>query len=57
MIDREPPRRRGIPLRAVVPNAVTVLALCCGLTGVRFAIGGEWEKAVVAVLLAASRAC
>ena len=52
MIDREPPRRRGIPLRAVVPNAVTVLALCCGLTGVRFAIGGEWEKAVVAVLLA-----
>jgi CDP-diacylglycerol---serine O-phosphatidyltransferase len=52
MIERDPPRRRGIPLRALVPNAVTVLALCCGLTGVRFAIGGEWEKAVVAVLLA-----
>jgi CDP-diacylglycerol---serine O-phosphatidyltransferase len=49
----EPPRRRGIPLRAVVPNAVTVLALCVGLTGVRFAIGGEWEKAVAAVILAA----
>lgn len=47
------PRRRGIPLRAVVPNAVTVLALCVGLTGVRFAIGGEWEKAVAAVILAA----
>uniref|UniRef100_UPI00286D8BAA CDP-alcohol phosphatidyltransferase family protein n=1 Tax=Sandarakinorhabdus sp. TaxID=1916663 RepID=UPI00286D8BAA len=47
------PRRRGIPLRAVVPNAVTVLALCVGLTGVRFAIGGEWEKAVGAVVLAA----
>ena len=40
-------------MRAVVPNAVTVLALCCGLTGVRFAIGGEWEKAVAAILLAA----
>ena len=49
----EPPRRRGIPLRAVVPNAVTVLALGCGLTGVRFAIGGEWEKAVAFILLAA----
>jgi CDP-diacylglycerol---serine O-phosphatidyltransferase len=49
----EPPRRRGIPLRALVPNAVTVLALCFGLTGVRFAIGGEWEKAVGAVILAA----
>lgn len=48
----DPPRRSGIPLRAVVPNAVTVLALCFGLTGVRFAIGGEWEKAVAAILLA-----
>ncbi len=47
------PRRRGIPLRALVPNAVTVLALCFGLTGVRFAIGGEWEKAVGAIILAA----
>lgn len=52
MIDRAPPRRKGIPLRAVVPNAVTVLALCFGLTGVRFAIGGEWEKAVGAILMA-----
>jgi CDP-diacylglycerol--serine O-phosphatidyltransferase len=47
------PRRRGIPLRALVPNAVTVLALCFGLTGVRFAIGGEWEKAVGAIIVAA----
>lgn len=52
MIEPGPPRRRGIPLRAVVPNAVTVLALCFGLTGVRFAIGGEWEKAVGAILMA-----
>lgn len=52
MTNPDPPRRRGIPLRALVPNAVTVLALCFGLTGVRFAIGGEWEKAVGAVLLA-----
>lgn len=52
MTAEDPPRRRGIPLRALVPNAVTVLALCFGLTGVRFAIGGEWEKAVGAILLA-----
>ena len=52
MAEPEPPRRRGIPLRAVVPNAVTVLALCFGLTGVRFAIGGEWEKAVGAIIMA-----
>jgi len=49
----EPRRRGGIPLRALIPNAVTVLALCFGLTGVRFAIAGEWEKAVGAVIVAA----
>lgn len=49
------PQRRlpgGIPLRALPPNAVTALALCFGLTGVRFAISGLWEKAVLCVLLA-----
>jgi CDP-diacylglycerol--serine O-phosphatidyltransferase len=31
---------------------VTTLALCFGLTAVRFAIGGEWEKAVACILFA-----
>ncbi|HEV2569502.1 phosphatidylcholine/phosphatidylserine synthase [Sphingomonas sp.] len=44
--------RRGIPLRAVVPNAVTALALCVGLTGVRFAIAGQWENAMYAIVAA-----
>jgi CDP-diacylglycerol--serine O-phosphatidyltransferase len=44
--------RRGIPLRAVTPNAVTALALCFGLTGIRFAIAGEWDKAVGVVIIA-----
>lgn len=48
------PRRpgRGIPLRAVVPNAITALALCAGLSGVRFAIAEEWERAVTMILAA-----
>lgn len=45
-------RRGGIPLRAIVPNAVTALALCTGLTGIRFAIAGEWTYAVYAVVAA-----
>ncbi len=45
-------QRRGIPLRAVAPNAVTALALCSGLTGVRFAIAGEWERAAGAIIIA-----
>ncbi|MBX3595175.1 phosphatidylcholine/phosphatidylserine synthase [Sphingomonas sp.] len=49
---RPRPLRRGIPLRAIAPNAVTALALCSGLTGVRFAIGGEWERAVLMIMIA-----
>jgi CDP-diacylglycerol--serine O-phosphatidyltransferase len=40
-------------MRALIPNAVTVLALCFGLTAVRFAIAAEWEKAVLAIIVAA----
>ncbi len=42
----------GIPLRAVIPNAVTALALCFGLSAVRFAIAGQWELAVSAIVFA-----
>lgn len=44
---------RGLPLRAVAPNAVTALALCSGLTGIRFAISQDWQFAVAMILLAA----
>ncbi len=50
------PRRRerpGIPLRAVIPNAVTALALCSGLSGIRFAIAAEWDKALMFIGIAA----
>ena len=43
---------RRVSLRAFAPNAITALALCFGLTGVRFAIGEEWEKALVTVVFA-----
>lgn len=43
---------RGLALRALVPNAITVAALCSGLTGIRFAIVGDWEKSVLMVILA-----
>jgi CDP-diacylglycerol--serine O-phosphatidyltransferase len=46
------PADRGVAFRALVPNAVTALALCFGLTGVRFGIGGNWEAAVGCVVIA-----
>ena len=47
-------RRRigGIPLRAFAPNAITILALCSGLTGVRFGIDGEWAAAITMIIVA-----
>lgn len=41
-----------LTLRAMLPNAITAAALCAGLTGIRFAIEGEWQYAVLAVVLA-----
>ena len=51
-LERRAQPRTGIPLRALIPNAVTALALCVGLTGIRFAIAGEWEKAAAVIFIA-----
>lgn len=48
-----PRPRRGIPLRTIVPNAVTALALCSGLFGIRYGIDGEWRNAAAAIAIAA----
>ncbi|MFC3693678.1 CDP-alcohol phosphatidyltransferase family protein [Chenggangzhangella methanolivorans] len=46
-------RIRRVPFRVLLPNFVTLLALCTGLTGVRMAIEGRMEMAVYLVVLAA----
>ncbi|WP_343040994.1 CDP-diacylglycerol--serine O-phosphatidyltransferase [Nitratireductor arenosus] len=51
--DPRGPGIREIPLRMVVPNLVTVLAICAGLTGIRLAFEQRIELAVAMVLLAA----
>lgn len=50
MSEEEGPRR--ISLRAMIPNSITTLALCFGLTGVSFAIRGEWKSALGSIILA-----
>lgn len=42
----------GLTLRAMLPNAITAAALCSGLTGIRFAIEGQWGFAIALVVLA-----
>lgn len=47
------PRIREIPIRLVIPNLVTILAICAGLSGIRLAFEGRFETAVIMVLAAA----
>lgn len=47
------PRLSGLSLNSMIPNILTLLALCAGLTAIRFALQAKWEHAVVAILLAA----
>src|SRR5262249_59798751 len=46
-------RFRAIPVRTLVPNVITLLALCAGLTSIRLAAEGKLEWAVAAIVFAA----
>jgi CDP-diacylglycerol--serine O-phosphatidyltransferase len=47
------PRLKGPSLNHMIPNMMTLLALCAGMTAIRFALQTKWEHAVTAVLIAA----
>jgi CDP-diacylglycerol--serine O-phosphatidyltransferase len=44
---------RDVPIAVIVPNLVTTLALCCGLASLHFILAGEWQKAMIAIVLSA----
>ena len=45
-------RRARLSVNRLIPNAVTLLALCAGMTGVRMALQERWELAVAAIVVA-----
>ena len=49
---RREPRPDRIPLRAIVPNLVTSLAACAGITSISFSSEGRWLPALWALLVA-----
>jgi len=46
-------RFRPIPVRMLVPNVITLLAICAGLTAIRLSTEGKVEWAVAAIVFAA----
>src|SRR5499427_7614907 len=47
-------RLRQIPVRTLVPNLITLLALCAGLTAIPLAVQGRLELAIAAIVFAAT---
>lgn len=45
-------RLRGLTVNRLIPNALTLLALCAGMTAIRLAFLERWELAIAAVLVA-----
>jgi CDP-diacylglycerol--serine O-phosphatidyltransferase len=39
-----------IPLNHLLPNLVTLMSLCAGLTAIRFSLQGKWEHALFAIM-------
>ncbi len=46
-------RVKDLPLTRLLPNLLTLLSLCSGLTGIRFALQEKWQEAVMAIVIAA----
>ncbi len=49
---RRVPRITGLSINRMIPNMLTLLALCSGMTAIRFGINGKFEAAVIAILVA-----
>lgn len=45
--------KKNISIVHLLPNAITLAAICCGITSLRFAIMERWELAVLAIFFAA----
>jgi hypothetical protein len=50
---RRRPRFSGLSFNQLIPNILTMLGLCAGLTSIRFALEGRFGAAVTAIAVAA----
>lgn len=46
-------RFKSLSFNKMIPNMITLLALAAGLTSIRYGLRDEWERAVIAIFLAA----
>lgn len=54
---RRPPRRprlQGLSFNRMLPNLLTLVGLCVGFTGIRYALAGSFGAAVIAIAVSAA---
>jgi CDP-diacylglycerol---serine O-phosphatidyltransferase len=52
MSEGQPDKANVLPIIHLLPNMLTLAAICAGLTAIRFGFQGEYERAVQLILLA-----
>lgn len=52
MAERKRLKKSEMPIVHLLPNLITIAAICAGLTAIRFAFEGDYERAVRLILLA-----
>ena len=45
-------RLKSLSFNRIFPNMLTLLAACAGLTAIRYGIGGQWDRAIIALTAA-----
>lgn len=53
MINKPRPRLKRLSVNRLIPNILTLTALCAGMTAINFAARGLWEACVFAIVVAA----
>ena len=52
-LNRAAKRFRSLSFNRIFPNILTVLAMCAGLTAIRYGMTADWDRAVIALVIAA----
>ena len=53
MFHKRRKRLKGLSFNTMIPNILTMLALCAGMTAMRFGLDEKWEPAILSLTIAA----
>ena len=47
------PKKLNVPIQKLIPSIITILALCLGITSIRYSLDGKFNIAVALIIIAA----